>query len=164
MPGEIADLIERLEAASGGSKELDCRIHAAIRPDYRIMIDAGSVRPPVRPASWGPLADLSLDGWLDYEALARVIGASAYTTSLDAAITLLPEGFAIRDWMIWPGVPSELTIYGTTQFRKGHEYWHRAEDGRWSAKASTPALALCIAALKAIAAHPTPSIEDTPSG
>ncbi|KKL04415.1 hypothetical protein LCGC14_2616320, partial [marine sediment metagenome] len=69
------------------------------------------------------------------------------TESLDAALTLVPEGFAIEDFMIWPGHPASLTILGT--HKDGDKYWHNSSDGRWKGEAATPPLALCIAALKA---------------
>ena len=59
-----------------------------------------------------------------------------YTTSLDAALTLVPEGWA-WDLMAWPNEPSEAAIC-----QPGSPHL-----GRW--KGATPALALCIAALRA---------------
>ena len=70
-----------------------------------------------------------------------------WTTSLDAALTLVLEGFAIENFMIWPGHPASLTILGT--HKDGDKFWHNSSDGRWKGEAATPPLAVSIAALKA---------------
>jgi hypothetical protein len=58
-----------------------------------------------------------------------------YTELIDAALTLVPEGY---DW--------ELTSFPTVRA----ELWQREDDRRDGPQiASSPALALCIAALKA---------------
>ena len=59
-----------------------------------------------------------------------------YTTSLDAALTLVPEGMA---WTILSGALHAACVGD-------------ASTGNPVTKAATPALALCIAALKARAA------------
>ena len=61
----------------------------------------------------------------------------SYTTSLDAALTLVPEGYRYRFWAHHTGVS------GASVFPHGGGTLSRAHD------APTPALALCIAALKA---------------
>lgn len=74
-----------------------------------------------------------------------------YTRSVDFALTLVPEGFAVRDFSIWPKMRSTVTVLGAHLESDGL-YWHHGGDGRWEAEGATPALALCIAALKARAA------------
>jgi hypothetical protein len=69
-----------------------------------------------------------------------------YTASIDAALTLLGNDYAIDDTMIWPGQPARITIVGV-RFWKG-EYWHEAKDGRWEAQGATAAIALLIAIMK----------------
>lgn len=63
-----------------------------------------------------------------------------FTASLDAAMTLVPEGFRRAE-------------YGTYENARGH--WHELSmsNGEFSASAATPALALCAAALKARASQ-----------
>ena len=98
------ELIARIEAASGGSRELDWEIH---------------------------LRD-GLDGVGAYGA------HPYYTSSIDAALTLVPDGF---DWTLGH-TNGGLTIHAEVGGR-GDEYL------RFGA---TPALALCAAALRARAA------------
>ena len=80
------------------------------------------------------------------------IFAPYYTSSLDAALTLVPEGFTVEIQM-WPGHPSTVTILGTRWEPFGEKremaHVHHSVDGRWEASAATPATAVCIAALKA---------------
>ena len=131
---DLKSLIAELEQAKEGSRELSDRVLLAV-------------------------------GWLGQSASSKVAGIlvphwkspdgrdvlvdlrPCPTTSIDAALTLVPEGFAIEDFMIWPGHPASLTILGT--HKDGDKYWHNSSDGRWKGEAVTPPLALCIAALKA---------------
>ncbi len=74
-----------------------------------------------------------------------------FTSSIDAALTLLPEGAAIEAMSVWPATTatgSYVTAIGTHQ-RKDGTRWHSSKDGRWRASHAHPAIALCIAALKA---------------
>jgi hypothetical protein len=64
--------------------------------------------------------------------------AYPYTLSLDSALTLVPDG------MVW----TVLTDFGG--LCRARVY---SGDGLWQADGATPALAACIAALKAIAAR-----------
>lgn len=114
---ERADLIAKLEAAEAGSRKLDHAIHAAV----------GS------PGSDDPRYFAFLHG--DYP--------PCYTTSLDAALTLVPEGLY---WIVGHGKtsPNELpfgAIISTSLPR--HEERGTAEHN------ASAALALCIASLKA---------------
>jgi hypothetical protein len=135
------ELIARLEAASEGSRELDVRIHAALHPGRSLLLDPGSVGPKRREPQYGTLSDLPLDGWSDYEAVARTIDAPAYTTSLDAALTLVPAGWGWSLDYMDPGEPDGAMV--------GQ---HAGEGYNADCRPVPPALALCIAALKARAA------------
>ena len=117
-------LIAELEAAARGSRELDHRI-------------AELCVPPTEDARMAALE--SGDDW-----------PRSYTTSIDAALTLVPEG---RMW---------VHLWSCRNGDDGPDYHHceievpEADD--WMAKvrnAPNPALALCIAALKARATNPT---------
>lgn len=77
-----------------------------------------------------------------------------FTASIDAALTLVPEGFAIEGLMIWTGHSAHLSVLGT-HLERG-EYWHSSADGRWKAEAATTPLAVCIAALKSRQPLPSP--------
>jgi hypothetical protein len=72
----------------------------------------------------------------------------AYTVSLDAALTLVPEGFAVACLGIWPGERASLKILGTHKAPDGR-YWHEHTDGIWEAEGATAPLAVCVGALKA---------------
>ena len=117
------ELISRLEVATEGSRELDEAIATAIWGEPKPSGNVGGVRILV---------------W-QHNGLERSI-APEFTESLDAAMTLVPEG---ESWdcgweaanphgMAWVGSNNPQVI------------------------ASTPTLALCIAALTARAACPTP--------
>lgn len=88
---ELAERVEREEP----SRALDARIHQALNPDQQVMFDTGDLRTGT-PASYGRLAELPMGGWSDWQAVAQIIGAKPYTTSLDAALPLVPE-----EWTAW---------------------------------------------------------------
>ena len=112
----MTELIAELEAAKEGSRVLDARVHEhnAIAPDWEKWLVGGM--------PFGRISDQ----------------VPHYTTSLDAALTLVPE-----EWRV--------SHAGTS----ADDGWHfnliarttNTETGRcWS---NSPALALCIAALRA---------------
>ena len=133
----LAELIARLEVATAGSRELDIAVYEAIgwrrkqfsktAPTWLCPPDDGK-RIAIEPFNLLPCV----------------------TTSIDAALTLVPEGWYLTC----------LAEVGC-----GHFYdWAaticdhlegRVEDGDWrSAPGQTPALALCIATVKAREARP----------
>ena len=110
----MEELIAMLEAATEGGRELDGKIHL-----WRI-------------------ADALLSDGSDGHAVRRELGhwsaPPPYTTSLDAALTLVPEGRYVK-----------LTLD-----RAHNKAWVWVElDDTEAVARKTPALALCIAALKA---------------
>lgn len=139
----MSDLIERLEKADGPDGRLDIEIYK--------MTDAMNAAP-------GTIMEYKLDH--DGEAMWRCrhppqdFGSwwhtPAYTASIDAALTLVPEG---QSWMValsandseqpgarvWPAMEN----YGTEDFALHGSF------------AAAPAIALCIAALRARPAPPT---------
>ncbi len=75
------------------------------------------------------------------------IAAEAFTGSLDAAMTLVPEGW---NWL----AQSNRKKFG---LKPSAQCWPDGEDRRTkTSEASTPALALCAAALRAKAANHKP--------
>jgi len=122
----MTDLLTRLEAAEEGSRELDAEIEIAVLPAYMVTKDAeGFVQINMHGTALTPV-------WADY----NPHSAPHYTTSIDAALTLIPDGW--RYWHYWTGV------YGAAVFpTRGGGPRIKVHD------AATPALALCIAALKA---------------
>jgi len=118
----IASLIARLEAASGPSVELD--------EEIRVAVDAENIN--YWPAEFAPTVGT-------YE------GPVAYTASIDAALTLVPEGL--------------FFLFGIGRVRSG-EPLAAAQimrpvtlDQVAEAEADTLPIAICIAALKARAAQ-----------
>lgn len=107
----MRDLIERIEAAEGPSRELDAEIAKAVGAEHgsreKVSMESRSIY------------------YIDE-------CAPAYTASLDAAMTLVPEGF---DWAVFR-TNGGLTV---------HAWCGSRED----VFAATPALALCAAALRA---------------
>ena len=108
----MKDLIHELKQATEGSRELDWNIHKFLN----IVTDMGEYRTTM------------VGVWLPH-----------YTTSLDAALTLVPEGW---EWELeW-----EHSTVAETEIA-------RCKMGDpllfIDPEAATPALALCIAALKA---------------
>lgn len=105
----MKDLIKKLEAATEGSRELDISILKQIMPYRRDR----------------------------FHAIANLDKKHRYTTSIDAALTLVPEGF---HWWLESG-----NEYGSNP----HAGVYHKENEQQEGIAETPALALCIAALKA---------------
>ncbi len=109
----MTGLIKQLEAATEGSRGLDYLIHTKLG-----WVDQDQ-------GGWdGPNGEHTGEGW------------PYYTTSLDAALTLVPEGLR---WTLRYD-PTRKLNYWT---------WVWTDDGPCEAYKPTPALALCIAILKA---------------
>lgn len=128
---ERDELIAALERAEGPSEELDARILSAIyAPD-------AVVRQSPFNGAWCLYKDGS-ERLVDGSNIPR--RDKNYTSSIDAALTLVPEGW------IW-GIGTEAE--GGPRFRAGLSK-HNADgwDDRHGVSCS-PAIALCIAALKA---------------
>ena len=127
------DLIKRLEAAEEGSRELD--MHIAIAAGFKERgVPISEFLDSNRAVTSGELTAYQVVGhW----------GFPHYTTSIDAALTLVPEG--------WHVASLHEGTYGGAWFAaivpNGWLTSVRAVQCRTSP--SAPALALCIAALKA---------------
>lgn len=127
----INDIIGRLEKATGPDRELDREIKIDVAS---IMFAAGATKSDVVSCVGGDLFD----------------DPRPYTTSIDAALTLVPEGWR---WWISDRAPAP---------HKGRAYLNNGEmpftgmaarpNPNFKAAevtAPTPSLALCIASLKA---------------
>lgn len=124
----LDNLISQLEAATGPSRELDAEVANAAGAEAGFI---GKLGWRMRFATWM--------SWSDH----RWCALPRYTASIDAAITLVPEG------AVW----TVLTDYGDlcrARIFNAEPELHVEEDG------ATPALALCIACLRARAAVPQP--------
>ncbi len=120
-------LISRLGQAEAGSRELD--LHIAVAIDWRWdewEDDEPTLRTMIDKHSWSWM--LSRMG----DSLWRMV--PHYTTSIDAAMSLVPEG-------------AKLTFQNHGDIA-GRSMWLVSPNERFMSGA-TPALALCIASLKA---------------
>jgi len=126
------ELIARLEAATGPSRELDAQIAITCG-----KAPAVAFRPCVSldPGTFGIGA---YEIWV----------APSYTASIDAALTLVPEGWAIERLSHWPDIGASVELWEVT-YRNGKP-WHTSRDRKVEVRdVATPAIALCIAALRA---------------
>lgn len=114
------ELIERLEAATGPDRELDAAIAEAV--GHTVKYDKADLRDTT--PWYQPVPDYS---WQP---------VPQFSASIDAALTLVPEGLNY-----------ELT---TTGYKPGATVCGNILTGpHEGAYAATPALAICIAALRA---------------
>lgn len=137
----MTDLIERLEKAPEGSRELDAEIAIASRSPFA--------------ANYRKLPEWALKNFPTWCKTGRVgqvacehdngepglnWGALPFSTSLDAALTLVPEGWGSK-------------VMVSNNRSCGHavvsDSWGCEHRTFYANQAATPALALCIAALKA---------------
>jgi hypothetical protein len=134
---ELLALIERLEKLKRPDRELDLDILFAIFPKDRAAVFEGvkhiSTMTNAAGEPWfNPLADRS--------------DCPYYTGSIDAALTLVPEG----SWYSLGNHPRPYaTVLSIEEFDDPFTHPHRG-------LGATPAIAICIAALKALAASPSP--------
>lgn len=115
----MEDLIERLEKATEGSRELDADIFEVIGGELYQRARVLAAKP------CGAPEDTITEAARGY--------APRYTTSVDAALTLVPEG---RLWSIGSRVKVGGFVAVLDQDSKSHT-------------GATPPLALCIATLRA---------------
>ena len=121
----MVGLIEKLEAATEGSRELDAEIELN-RRDLLKAFAAGTV-------------SLAVPGWLSGPALGESpVRCPRYTTSVDSALTLVPDG--VLSWTVCdtPGGPTARIFDGDEDHL-----------GFPAIGCNSPALALVIAALRA---------------
>ena len=139
------DLIARLEAATEGSRELDCLIHVAVH-GWKLARIGPDAHGENASEFYTPTGEL-FDGF-SYPPIGQIDRFyhvpqrdTAYTASLDAAATLVPNGFKFY-------VANEVDYGHACAWRDGSKISGGCTD------IATPALALCIAALRARAALP----------
>lgn len=126
---ELEALAVRCEQAAGPSYTLDCEIWDAVYPGDR---DERFAKLTSDGPYKGRLSPHDRDGYIK--------PLRAFTASIDAALTLVPEGQSVRmGWCAGAGY-AEVFEPGT--------YGDRGL-GTGTISAKTPALALCAAALRA---------------
>jgi len=132
MTADLSALIARLEAAKAGSRELDAEVLRALGYSYHLDFGCGWFS---NPKHHGRLYGN---------------GQSSVTTSLDAALALaervLPEGRMIG---IQQNRWSDLVEQKRRAWAAYIEWHEDGENFEISPVAPTPALALCIATLRA---------------
>jgi len=128
----LTALAEACEKASGPDRELDCRIMALVNPER--FVDREESEQYADPEY------LRSANRADWRYL-REIGLTSYTASLDAATKLMPKGarFYVDNGTLDEG-DSHACVYQQQRYQGG------------SKVAVSPALALCVAALRARAA------------
>jgi hypothetical protein len=134
---DLLELAERVERASGADRDIDGWIAVALDPERQTVVGQEPGRFP-RKAIYGPIAQvMEVIGGKEG---ADYIGASLFTASLDAAMTLIPEGMGQGCFF----------LQRSRSFACIADVWTNAEFNRYEkGKGATPALALCAAALKA---------------
>jgi hypothetical protein len=123
-------MIDKLQDATGGSRELDAEISTLVGI-ATVATQYSKLRDPF--------------GKSDEMVTVMECNALRYTTSIDAAMTLVPKGcwVEIKGPRRYLNIPSPVPNYWSANI----ETWnHEGQKMGWGA---TPALALCIAALKA---------------
>lgn len=153
----MSDLIERLEGLTGPCRECDALIARSIgmclhpnKTKSGAQSDTGFDCDDCGADSWG---NKSKDGF--NRRLSD--GCPAYTASIDAAMTLVPEGWWLAGMCFCPPdfrterdkeysaqIAGPIT-WGTIDYGGPEEPLYEHESG----DAATPAIALCIAVLKA---------------
>lgn len=124
---KMNELIARLENATAGSRELDAAICWIAKPYPQV---AG--KPEWRQLPHGPQQHVPTV-------------APRYTTSLDAALALIPENWT-RGLLTWPGYDNG-TLKSKTKAEL-HSVFSSGGGPREIGYAETLPLAICIAALK----------------
>lgn len=140
---DLGALIARLEQATGPSREIDCYIYA------ETLRKAGDDRQVtvIPPPTWNetryffnPNPEIR---WLGYDLLNN---SPKYTSSLDSALTLVPEGWRLRD--LCQANPLMKADMALAVLAPNEEY-DSSEESPLGVHLTSPAIALCIAALKA---------------
>ena len=138
----MTDLLSRLQEAEGGSRELDGDIAELVQPEGLRKQQAACLNTLKRAQRRKGYTEPDLGEWYRTNPTSESWKAPPYTTSADAALQLMPEG---KWWVLNSGVQTgqALALVG------GSKGWgDKAE-----ANASTPALALCAACIKAMEAE-----------
>lgn len=136
----MKDLIQKLELATEADRALDLRIHIALF-DPKTMVDGGGYRGE-RAVKYAHASTIWNDAWphwdspSDVAGIARHLSAPNYTGSIDAAIILIRGRLRMLSHELQPNM-------------SGKQWTASIHDGgTYRATARTPALAICIAALK----------------
>jgi len=133
-------LAERCEAAEGPDRETDAAIFQAIGAPAPFQFANKLIALEFNDVENAYFARVSDDMRVRYS-------PPACTASIDAAITLVPPQHAV-DLTIWAG-KNRARLLPIVQ--DANLWLHRGADPHYCSNASTPALALCAASLRAMA-------------
>ena len=132
---DTQSLIARLEQATGPDRELDADIAVAV-DGGEIVWKMANYTMESYPARRHP-SPHHIGGYCNAH-------VPSYTASIDAALTLVPSGKGHDPWWMlkaaWRGIAKA-------------EIWVDGKGKPFRGEAATPALAICIAALRAIEAR-----------
>lgn len=133
-----AELIVRLEKATGPDRRLDAMIYGQVHWPQGgwEVVDLHDGRHGPEGHSIGPVVMRVTVG--DHRSF---VGTLPYTGSIDAALSLLPKDPIYSDWAI----ERDDDLYRAST--------HAPHGQRNYSQGATPAIALCIAALRARAVH-----------
>jgi hypothetical protein len=140
---DLNALADRVEALTEPSREVDVLIAVAVDwrwPDWEDGESTARGQAERHGVAW--LIDRAVNGHTS-----SWRGIPLYTASLDAARTLVPEGWQCEGLNWWAEYGASCMLVGSTW--DGSDWVHRFDDGRVTGGAFTPALALCAAALRA---------------
>lgn len=144
----LLELADRVEKATGPDRGLDALITIALNPTRETIVGHKPGRFP-REAIYGPITEFIPMAEENGADAASYLNAPAFTSSLDAAMTLVPEDLAWK-------------LHVTTQESLAHilpDNEHYRGPALAFGVGCTPALALTAAALRtraAVAASETP--------
>lgn len=142
MPEKINSLIRKLEEASGATREMDVRIEVTRRALLQGLGAAAIASQFAR-----------IEG-IGIGKFAKAEEVPFYTSSIDAARTLVPEGLGFILSGPYVGYRYECKIFAATG--ESQTLYKHSELSE-TTFAANEALALCIAALKAIDSKPDKS-------
>jgi hypothetical protein len=107
----MKELIERLEKATGPDRGIDCLITAALF-DPLVMTNPGNHKG--EGVERKPLSAVIADGFPVSADLASIVGSPAYTASIDAALSLLEDGWEYSISTLYGLADVELPLNDTT--------------------------------------------------
>lgn len=134
MTKELNELADRLEAATGPDRELDKEMH-------KLFCEVPELAPKNHSYGW---REEKTYWWCDIgedqRTPRKTITPKRYTSSIDAAMTLVPDGWETAIYL--GGVNANVQME-TEEMRQKMGFFPI------DATAVTPALAICVAALRA---------------
>lgn len=117
MSDALDVLIAKLEQATEGSRELDCLIYALHWPSRAIVVQLIDGDDNSFNSRWCVMRQTTIDARVVYD-------PPLYTTSLDAALTLRPDGAEYSISTLYGTATVELPLNGGAQ---ASEVWQRKD-------------------------------------